>query len=250
MSDGRSHYPIRAHSGLTFSIHPLAHGAYQWVLSLPSINLVAAPPIRTHPSAGSAAAPKDSCDIRLRVKRAVKCARQSFNCLRHCGRRSIGMIPTHLMGRCSFTTTHHTSPTMTRLRRRHGQRADALRSRVPIVGSCLSLRDLFQAQLPSHMARWFFDKTRISDRDLCQWTGCSRGTLVQQRQRVAINTQPNEPISDPIELLNMDWSPGPWIRSRRLIGNAITDASAPPSPLAVCRNMQSTTQRPNDVCCT
>ena len=70
-----------------------------------------------------------------------------------------------------------------------------------------ALRESFQAQLPRHMAQYFFDKSQVSDADLCLWTGCSRGTLVQQRRRAVSNTPVANPLADPIALLDTDWSP-------------------------------------------
>ncbi|MGB5144234.1 MAG: hypothetical protein WBO22_12220 [Shewanella indica] len=70
-----------------------------------------------------------------------------------------------------------------------------------------SLREIFQSHLPRHIAQSIFGKKKITDIDLCHWTGCNRSTLVQQRQRAKGSSDSTKRvIKDPIELLNADWS--------------------------------------------
>ncbi|MGU5545221.1 hypothetical protein ACV1CV_12665 [Aeromonas veronii] len=204
MSDLITRY--KAHSGLTFSIHPLAHGAYQWVLSYP--RLISWQHL---PSALIRQLGQQPLQGLMRYQASSKAGGKmrpaEFQLFAPLWPAVYWDDPNPPDGTLLIHNDASHQPSDDEIETQAWASALTLLVTSTDSRELSSLRDLFQAQLPSHMARWFFDKTRISDRDLCQWTGCSRGTLVQQRQRVAINTQPNEPISDPIELLNMDWSP-------------------------------------------
>ncbi|WP_350996490.1 hypothetical protein [Shewanella sp. TB7-MNA-CIBAN-0143] len=71
--------------------------------------------------------------------------------------------------------------------------------------SIAELRDSLQTQLPEHLSRTLFNKKKISDADLCRWTGLTRGTLIQQRQRGKSTTTTVTTI-DPLEALAQPWS--------------------------------------------
>lgn len=43
------------------------------------------------------------------------------------------------------------------------------------------LRDSLQAMMPTSVAQSLFDKSKISDTELCHWTGLSRAALIKQR---------------------------------------------------------------------
>ncbi|HDT6077686.1 TPA: hypothetical protein QHC28_002279 [Aeromonas veronii bv. veronii] len=43
------------------------------------------------------------------------------------------------------------------------------------------LRDSLQSMMPHSVCQRLFDKSKISDADICRWTGLSRGALIKQR---------------------------------------------------------------------
>lgn len=55
------------------------------------------------------------------------------------------------------------------------------------VKSISSLRENFQEWLPPKLANELFNKKKVTDNDIKIWTGISRGTLIQQRQRNPCN---------------------------------------------------------------
>jgi len=65
------------------------------------------------------------------------------------------------------------------------------------------LRDSLQAMMPTAVAQSLFDKSKISDSDLCCWTGLSRGALIKQRARQAVASN-NEAI-DAASFLSASW---------------------------------------------
>lgn len=74
------------------------------------------------------------------------------------------------------------------------------------TNSVATLRDNLQELIPESVSRSLFGKKKVSDADLCRWTGLSRGTLIQQRQRIrADDTVVPEP-ADPLALLARPWS--------------------------------------------
>ena len=74
------------------------------------------------------------------------------------------------------------------------------------TNSVATLRDNLQELIPESVSRSLFGKKKVSDADLCRWTGLSRGTLIQQRQRIrADDTVAPEP-ADPLALLASPWS--------------------------------------------
>ena len=66
------------------------------------------------------------------------------------------------------------------------------------------LRDSLQSMMPQSVSKLLFDKSKISDTDICHWTGLARGTLIQQRARLA-NTLNQEPF-DPVSFLSANWN--------------------------------------------
>lgn len=70
-----------------------------------------------------------------------------------------------------------------------------------------TLRDNLQELMPEPLSRSLFGKKRVSDADLCRWTGLSRGTLIQQRQRLRPDAAAMEP-ADLLAFLAKPWSPG------------------------------------------
>lgn len=65
------------------------------------------------------------------------------------------------------------------------------------------LRDSLQAMMPTAVAQSLFDKSKISDSDLCCWTGLSRGALIKQRARQDVASN-NEAI-DAASFLSASW---------------------------------------------
>lgn len=69
-----------------------------------------------------------------------------------------------------------------------------------------TLRDSLQKWLPEPLSYSLFGKMRMSDNELCLWTGLSRGTLVQQRKRLRPTTESEESVS-PLAILARPWNP-------------------------------------------
>ena len=70
-----------------------------------------------------------------------------------------------------------------------------------------ALRDDLQELLPEPLSHSLFGKKKVSDADLCRWTGLSRGTLIQQRQRTRTGTPAPDP-ADPLARLAKPWKSG------------------------------------------
>lgn len=70
-----------------------------------------------------------------------------------------------------------------------------------------TLRDDLQSLLPTSLSHSLFGKQRVSDADVRRWTGLSRGTLIQQRQRTRVETTVLDP-ADLLARLAKPWKPG------------------------------------------
>ena len=194
------------HPDLIFSIHPLAHTAYEWVLSFPTL-------IEWH-----------NLPTQL-TNQLLRQPLQGIMRYRQQGKRDV-MRPVEFqlfapLWPALYWDTHHPPAETLLIHNTSSHFPDdedieqqAWASVMGLLalsinsGELASLREHFQTQLPHHVAQHFFGKDAITDADLTKWTGFSRGTLVQQRQRAAIKTQNTASISDPIALLNTDWSLG------------------------------------------
>jgi len=73
--------------------------------------------------------------------------------------------------------------------------------------SIAKLRDNLQELLPEQLSRSLFGKKKVSDADLCRWTGLSRSALIQQRQRFRREATILE-SENPLARLAKPWSPG------------------------------------------
>ncbi len=73
------------------------------------------------------------------------------------------------------------------------------------ANSIATLRDGLHELLPKPLSLSLFGKKTVSDVDLCRWTGLSRGTLIQQRQRIRSETAVLKP-ADPLAMLVKPWS--------------------------------------------
>ncbi len=74
------------------------------------------------------------------------------------------------------------------------------------TNSVATLRDNLQELLPEPVLHSLFGKKKVSDADLCCWTGLSRGTLIQQRQRMRPDDTVAAEPADPLALLARPWS--------------------------------------------
>lgn len=72
------------------------------------------------------------------------------------------------------------------------------------TNSVATLRDNLQELIPESVSRSLFWQKKVSNADLCRWTGLSRGTLIQQRQRIRADDTVAEP-ADPLALLASPW---------------------------------------------
>ena len=72
--------------------------------------------------------------------------------------------------------------------------------------SIATIRDSLQELLPTSLSLELFGKGRITDADLCRWTGLRRGTLIQQRQRLSTNHATQEQASSLAQLAK-PWTP-------------------------------------------
>lgn len=70
-----------------------------------------------------------------------------------------------------------------------------------------TLRDDLQSLLPTTLSHSLFGKQKVSDADVRRWTGLSRGTLIQQRQRTRAETTVPTP-ADPLARLAKPWKLG------------------------------------------
>ena len=194
----------RADPTLRFSIHPLAHAAYQWILTYP--RLVSWKNLPSGLSSQLLRQPLQGVMFYQQGKNR-KMRPTEFLLFSPLWPALYWEAPYPPEGTLLIHNTPTHVPNGVDIERQAWASALGLLVMSVNNGELATLRENFQAQLPRHMAQYFFDKVQVSDADLCQWTGCSRGTLVQQRQRAAINTPAADPIGDPIALLNTDWSP-------------------------------------------
>jgi hypothetical protein len=72
--------------------------------------------------------------------------------------------------------------------------------------SIATIRDSLQKQLPTSVSLELFGKGKISDADLCHWSGLSRGTLIQQRQRQRADISLQKQESTLVQLAQ-PWNP-------------------------------------------
>ncbi len=72
--------------------------------------------------------------------------------------------------------------------------------------SIATIRDSLQELLPTSLSLELFGKGKISDADLCHWSGLSRGTLIQQRQRQRADTPLQKQESTLVQLAQ-PWNP-------------------------------------------
>lgn len=62
------------------------------------------------------------------------------------------------------------------------------------------LRDSLQSMMPHSVCQRLFDKSKISDADICRWTGLSRGALIKQRTNHSASHR--EELVDLVRLLS------------------------------------------------
>ena len=72
--------------------------------------------------------------------------------------------------------------------------------------SIATMRDSLQELLPTSLSLELFGKGKITDADLCRWSGLSRGTLIQQRQRQRTDTTLQKQESILVQLAQ-PWNP-------------------------------------------
>lgn len=194
----------RANPALRFSVHPIAHTAYQWILSYP--RLVAWKNLPGGLTSQLLRQPLQGVMFYQQGKNR-KMRPTEFLLFAPLWPALYWEAPYPPEGTLLIHNIPSHAPNDVDIERQAWASALSLLAMSVDIGELATLRENFQAQLPRHMAQHFFDKVQVTDAELCQWTGCSRGTLVQQRRRAVINTLADHPIADPIALLNTDWSP-------------------------------------------
>ncbi len=67
------------------------------------------------------------------------------------------------------------------------------------------IRESLCDHMPEHLQDPLFSTSKISDKQLCSWTGVSRGTLVQQRQKHRQKSPAPPSTEDVIAILSQPW---------------------------------------------
>lgn len=195
----------RAHSGIKFSIHPLAHAAYEWIHAYPKlINWNNLSPLIA----------KQLLQQPLQGVMLYKNERSNRKKQPYSFQLYAPLWP-------ALYWEKHTPPPGTLLI--HNSSSNILSneyieeqawiSTLSLLfmsvnnGELAMLREHFQSFLTRDIALKIFGKSQITDIDICEWAGCNRSTLVQQRRRAKPNTQPEMESKDPLTLLNSDWNP-------------------------------------------
>ncbi len=80
------------------------------------------------------------------------------------------------------------------------------------VQAIAPLRDGLQQLLPEWLSHELFGKKKLTDADVCRWTGLNRSTLTQQRRTLAANLGQCAPLDSDdlkttIEQLGKPWNP-------------------------------------------
>ena len=194
----------RADPTLRFSIHPLAHAAYQWILTYP--RLVSWKNLPSGLTSQLLRQPLQGVMFYQQGKNR-KMRPTEFLLFAPLWPALYWEAPYPPEGTLLIHNTSSHVPKDEDIEQQAWASALSLLAMSVDSGELATLREHFHAQLPRHTALLFFGKARVTDMDLCQWTACSRGTLVQQRRRAATNMQVSGSIADPIALLNADWSP-------------------------------------------
>lgn len=73
------------------------------------------------------------------------------------------------------------------------------------VSKLSGIRESLCEHMPEYLQNAFFSSSKISDKQLCTWTGVSRGALVQQRQKNRTQSPPSPSTQKVIEILNQPW---------------------------------------------